>query len=287
MYGFNHLPPIQNAISVTEFYGNSGVGSAANSNIVPYVIPKNATFLYVVLIGRGADGGIPSVGAGVSGGGGGGSSAITKALIPTMLLTPVIFASFRASESGAQSCKLLLYPEASSSDSNYAIIGANNGRNGAGSGTGGVAGVVMTTAIAKWSGTLALWVSQAGAAGGAGSTTNGAAVTALATLPLTGGGGGGGSSAGTGGNVTGAGPFPTISGGASGANPGNGGMMLRQPFGGVGGSGGGGSNAAGTGANKGGDGAIGCGGGGGGSATSGTAGAGGKGGPGYCLIVAF
>lgn len=98
---------------------------------------------------------------------------------------------------------------------------------------------------------------------------------------------GGGSSAGTGGNVTGAGPFPTISGGASGLNPGKGGMMLPKPFGGTGGSGGGGINGAGTGANFGGPGAIGCGGGGGGNAASGTPGEGGKGGPGYCLIVAF
>jgi hypothetical protein len=132
-----------------------------------------------------------------------------------------------------------------------------------------------------------LWTSQAGASGGAGSTTNGAAVTALGTLPLTGGGGGGGSSGGTGGDVTGAGIFPTIAGAATGHNPGLPGFGLKQPFGGVGGSGGGGVNGAGTGLSKGGDGAIGCGGGGGGNAASGTPGGGGLGGPGYCMIVAF
>lgn len=285
MYGFDHIPLAQRAIQVDEFCGAYGILTSLDSEYHSYAIPKGATFLYVVLVGAGGNGGTPSVGAALTGFGGGGSGAITKALIPTFLLPNTLYIKIGSMVGTTGGVTFLsLYPQNNSPTSNEILRAAGGGSTI--SGTGGSAGGVFASG-GKWAGTLALWVSQAGAAGGAGSTTNGAAVTALGTLPLTGGGGGGGSSAGTGGNVTGAGPFPTISGGASGLNPGNGGMMLRQPFGGVGGSGGGGSNAAGTGANFGGDGAIGCGGGGGGNAASGTPGAGGKGGPGYCLIVAF
>lgn len=279
MYGFDHIPLAQRAIQVAEFQRND-VGSAASNRWGKYSVPIGATFLYVVLVGAGGNGGTPVVGAGVTGGGGGGSGAITKALIPTILIPRDLYV--RIGVAGGESYISIL-PNTTQAN---VILYSGSGVNGAAAGTAGSAGPVFIV-TGSLAGMCALWVSQVGAAGGAGSTTNGAAVTALATLPLTGGGGGGGSSAGTGGNITGAGPFPTITGGASGANPGRAGMMLRQPFGGVGGSGGGGVNAAGTGLNFGGDGAIGCGGGGGGNASSGTPGAGGKGGPGYCLIVAF
>lgn len=282
MYGFDHIPLMQRAIQIDEFVGALNP-SALTSNFQRYVIPKSATFLYIVLVSAGGNGGTPLVGAAASGGGGGGSGAIVKALCPTFLLPNVLYIYLPASTGGGTT-QVSVNPSTGVAER---IIYVGFGGDGADIGTGGAVGAAMTSAQARFSGTLALWVSQAGAAGGAGSTTNGAAVTALGTLPLSGGGGGGGSSAGTGGNVTGAGPFPTITGGASGENPGRPGYMLRQPFGGVGGSGGGGVNAAGTGLNKGGDGAIGCGGGGGGNAASGTAGASGKGGPGYCLIVAF
>lgn len=282
MYGFNHLPPIQNAISVTEFI-SGGNENTDTTGFYQYTIPVGATFLYVMIVGQGGSGATPTVGAGVSGGGGGGSGGITKALLPCMMLPKILYVSMPKMETQA-STRITVERRVTSEAT---LLTAGFGGLGTGAGLAGNPGGVHTTNYARWSGTLALWVSQAGVAGGAGSTTNGAAVTALATLPLTGGGGGGGSSAGTGGNVTGAGPFPTISGGASGLNPGRGGMMLWQPFGGVGGSGGGGSSGAGTGANFGGPGAIGCGGGGGGNAASGTPGAGGSGGPGYCLIVAF
>ena len=283
MYGFNHLPPIQNAISVTEF---SEASTTVTSAILwkTYNVPSSATFLYVTLIGGGGDGRTPTVGAATTGGGGGCSGTITKALLPVYLLPNKLYVRTGRAGDGAGAITYLSTENATGGQT--VILSAANGGEST-SGTGGVAGSAFAAATGRWSGTLALWVSQAGAAGGPGSTTNGVAVTALETLPLTGGGGGGGSSAGTGGNVTGAGPFPTITGGASGENPGRAGMMLRQPFGGVGGSGGGGSSGAGTGANFGGPGAIGCGGGGGGNAASGTPGAGGKGGPGYCLIVAF
>ena len=282
MYGFNHIPLAQRAIQVDEFVGLYGDTGANSSETHLYTVPRGASFLYIFLVGSGGNGATPTVGAGVSGGGGGGSASITKALIPTILI-PNTLNVYVSSASNASSRSMVTINARADTD---VILATYNGR-GAITGSAGAGGAVMTVTAAPWAGSLALWVSQAGATAGAGSTTNGAAVTALATLPLTGGGGGGGSSAGTGGNVTGAGPFPTITGGASGANPGRAGMMLRQPFGGVGGSGGGGVNAAGTGLNFGGAGAIGCGGGGGGNAASGTPGAGGKGGPGYCLIVAF
>ena len=280
MYGFDHLPPFQNAISVTEFA--HGLSAVNVQTWTQYTVPRGAAFLYVVLVGAGGDGATPTVGAAATGGGGGGSGAITKAIIPTILIPTSIYVRVGFVLSGAgQNTAISIAPNAITS--NW-ILAAASGSSSI-TGTGGAAG--SATELGIFGKGYAVIVSQAGAAGGAGSTTNGAAVSALATLPLTGGGGGGGSSAGTGGNVTGAGPFPTITGGASGANPGIAGMNLRQPFGGVGGSGGGGVNAAGTGLNFGGDGAIGCGGGGGGNAASGTPGAGGKGGPGYCLIVAF
>ena len=284
MYGFDHIPLGQRAISVTEF---SPMHDRANGlGVVQYSVPRGATFLYVFAVIGGGRGGTPVVGAGVSGGGGGGSGSVIKALIPTMLIPSTLYVRLD-NESASGGGGFFLAIDRSTAFSQNLILFADGAGNGAAAGTAGPGGAAMTVANARLAGTCALWVSQAGAAGGAGSTTNGAAVTALGTLPLSGGGGGGGSSAGTGGNVTGAGPFPTITGGASGENPGRPGYMLRQPFGGVGGSGGGGVNAAGTGLNFGGDGAIGCGGGGGGNASSGTAGAGGKGGPGYCLIVAF
>ena len=284
MYGFFGTPPINSAISVTEWVGSERSGSG--NQYKAYSVPRNATFLYVVLIGAGGDGGGATPGVAQFGGGGGGAGAITKAILPCFLLPSVLYVRVEGASAGNGSAIAIQPLE----DPLYKVIQSRQagvGGTGGATGTAGAAAVALQVADCRWQGSLALWVSQAGVAGGAGSATNGAAVTALATLPLSGGGGGGGSSGGTGGAVTGDGIFPTIAGAATGHNPGNSGMILKQPLGAVGGSGGGGVNGAGTGLSIGGNGAIGCGGGGGGNCASGTAGAGGNGGPGYCMIVAF
>jgi hypothetical protein len=280
MYGFNHLPPINSAIQVNEWFGTAAL------QWFPYVIPYNATFLQVLLIGPGGSGGTPTVGVGASGAGGGGSGAITKALIPTFLLPSVIYVSANNAAGGNVSC-IALKP-ALTIDPLDVIVSARQGGGGANGGSGGSAASGMPTSDARWCGSLALWNSQGGVAGGAGATGTASNINPLSALPLLGGAGGGGSSGGGGGSVNAVGLFVGVPGGASGAeNPGSDGYLYRQPLGAVGGSGGTGRNAAGTGLAKGGNGAIGCGGGGGGNYTSGTSGAGGNGGPGYAMIIAF
>jgi len=149
---------------------------------------------------------------------------------------------------------------------------------------------------------------QPGTAGSTGSSV----VTAIAVnLCVTGGAGGGGVTAGGsgfgGGNITGAGWIPTISGGALGSggsvsNPGSSGIALSMPTSGgrvstkypsifLGGAGGGPSfpSVSGTIAGAGGNGSYGCGGGGGGgcngSGVSGIGGPGGRGGDGLVVIT--
>lgn len=125
---------------------------------------------------------------------------------------------------------------------------------------------------------------------------------------ISGGAGGGGTPTAntnfTGGNITGAGLIPTLSGGAAGGGAGQSGIFWgaaggivsadllmasaafsgHGPFAMTGGSGGGTNGAAGTGG-AGGDGAFGCGGAGGGGGVTG--GAGGRGGSGLVLISAW
>jgi hypothetical protein len=144
---------------------------------------------------------------------------------------------------------------------------------------------------------LGLFQSVAGVAGGTGSVGTGASIIALASIPLTSGAAGAGraTASATGGDITGAGNIPTISGGTTATTiDGQSGYitirpneMVSQPapFVSTGGSGGGSTTAATTGGN-GGNGQIGSGGGGAGSGASGIA-SGGRGGDGVVIITCY
>lgn len=302
MYGNLHLPPNSTAISITEFKGSDipGTSVIGIDNKTIYTVPKNATFLSIFLVGGGGSGGRPAVGVGIAGAGGGGSGAIVNAIVPTMLLPSSLWVSVSNGSLGASanatnglqgegSCVLMYaLPTGAVAVGNILLI-ANGGGQGISTGTGGAAGTVMTSSLARWS-TLAFWNSQVGVAGGAGATGAGVAVAFNATLPLTGGGGGSGSTtAAIGGGITAQAGYlgiPTILGGALGGGAGFAGMGTNKPWGGCGGTGGGSIAGAGVGGAGGNAGWYGCGGGGGGNAQT-TSGNGGNGGPGYCLIVAF
>jgi hypothetical protein len=144
---------------------------------------------------------------------------------------------------------------------------------------------VATTTSANFSniGSVAFFAGASAGAGGAIAGGLGTSVTlSTQTQPISGGAGGGGagSSSNNGGQQTGFGDVPTISGGTVTVPNGENGFFRLKPFYSTG-AGGGYGNNTGTGGN-GGDGAYVCGGGGGGAGTTG--GSGGRGGDGLVII---
>lgn len=269
----------------------TGWASNNTSEWRPIYIPKEANFLYFRIIAGGGGGARPNAAAATSGGGGGGASGVTHITMPASILPKVIYASIGLgglgatanNTAGANGIASYLSCMPSTNDEDVIIL-ASPGNGGAAAGTAGTAGAIAAIANMDMA-THGIWYAIAGVAGAAGAATNGSAVTAIVSTFITGGAGGGGSSAGTGGNITSAsGLYPTLSGGASGDNPGANGIWMPRPFICLGGAGGGGIAAAGTGANRGGNGGgFGSGGGGGGNATT-TSGNGGNGAPGQLLM---
>ena len=304
MYGNLDLPQSNTAISTTEFKnGQSSIAGGGHSGIdqtYVYQVPQNSTFLYVFLVGGGSGGGRPNAAATTTGAGGGGSGSITKGILLTALLPKTLYVQIGRAGVGATTNNTAGTAGGSTGIFGYALptgaVAVGNviltalGGGATSAGTAGAGGAAFTTASGRWAGALANWTSQVGIVGGAGATGAGVAVTALASLPLTGGGGGSGSTtAAIGGGVTaqaGALMFPTLLGGALGGGSGFVGMSSQRPWGGTGGSGGGSIAGAGVGGNGGHAGWYGCGGGGGGNAQT-TSGNGGNGGSGYALIIAF
>jgi hypothetical protein len=306
-----------------QFY----VGSLATNagGWLTWVIPRNASWVYMLCVGGGSGGGggqNQSGGIAGGGGGGGGSGALAKLLIPASFLPKTLYlspgiggAQVGAGATGSAGVRSFIAdkPFASATTTQDLVLvsgaaAATGGQAGALTGSGGNGETIATTALQPYA-SLGLWTAIAGQAGGT-SGSSGAAGTAVvwggAGIPFSGGGGGGSTNTTTGtfagGGITGAGLVPTLAGGvAGGATPGNPGLNLTLPTGSIaagallvgqvfattGGSGAG-SNATGGTIAAGGKGGIGSGGGGGGGAggtTGGTGGPGGAGGPGLIVIA--
>lgn len=269
-----------------------GFSSSTTTGWMPLVIPKEAQMVHFTLIAGGGGGGRPNVAAATAGAGGGGCSGVTHWSGSVSTIGRMLYVSIGLGGAGATANNT---PGVSGSASYVSLrpttIGeevlcyANSGGGGNQSGTAGVAGsnaLIGSMDLAH----LGIWTASAGQAGGGGAATNGSSVAVATSTFISGGAGGGGSSGGNGGSqISGSARYPTLSGGATGDNPGANGIALRDPLTFIGGAGGGGINGAGTGANRGGNGGgYGSGGGGGGNATSGVSGNGGNGAPGLLIV---
>jgi hypothetical protein len=283
-----------------------------------WVKPKNAKFVKILAIGAGGGGGAgwsATLNSG-AGGGGGGAGAVVTGLYPASVLPDRLYVQVGIGGAGGRTVRgengnsgTVTYISTSPTTSAVErILYANPGTlGGGGSGSvagfpGGGAGVITDTNLGK----LGINVYNGGAGGGNGgavSPTAGISVTISSIV--TGGAGGGAnnlSSVGTnGGNITGAGLVPTISGSSTTAgfvaDGGSGYSSLpsinssnRTPMLFTGGAGGGANSSSVTGAGgNGGNGAFGCGGGGGGASNFSTTahGAGGNGGNGLVIITSW
>jgi hypothetical protein len=280
MLDFSHIP-VNNRTKFDVFYG---MGGTAAAQWVTWTKPRGISSLYIMCIGGGGGGSNGAVGgASQSGGIGGGSGGVTTALYNSSLLPDTLYISpAYVSDVGATAggnTYVSVYP--STANNAYLVCWAR-GATAGGTGASAVTGNSMPLASYGFFSALA---GQTGGTGGAGAA--GTSITWGVNIVSGGAGGGGKTNASgfAGGNITGAGPMPTITGGAATAS-GLRGLNFTIPFMFSGGSGGGGTTGAGAGT-TGGDGGIGSGGGGGGGAGSGTAQTGGRGGPGLVAIWGF
>jgi len=282
--------------------------------------PKNSKFVNILAIGGGGGGGGGRTSAlnTATGGGGGGGSAITICLYPSSMLPDRIYIQVGlggvgggASANGNAGAITYLSSEPNTTALNILLQNGSAGANGGGAGGSSVAGVGGTGGTA-WTnssfvfGNLGLLTSDAGQNGATGGnqTQNGVSVTP--TRICTGGAGGGGVSSSTagsshlGGNITGSGFLPTITGGTNdtnnGSQNGNSGFKslndlfttpFKTPMFFTGGAGGGSMNTIGRVGGFGGKGSFGSGGGGGGGSYNGAGGTGGNGGDGLVLITCW
>lgn len=282
--------------------------------------PNNIKFVSIFCIGSGAGGGAGQNGAGSTsrrGGGGGGSAAYSIGMFNASFLPDTLYirvptggqggvgGTSPANGDNAAISIVSIYPDTGGLDAIVILMqsgsgGAFGGQVGTGTGTGGNGGAAWSAPFILDFGFIVSYAGQSGGLGGLAGTPTPITISGLTS----GGAGGGGYSAGVnlGGNITGSGFIPTISGGAGNINlnggDGSGGFSslinnlntsIRQPMFFTGGAGGGCSNNYTGGA--GGNAAYGCGGGGGGvGSTAGGvgangAGAGGKGGDGLVIIT--
>jgi hypothetical protein len=272
-------------------------------DIETFVVPKNATMLYVWAIGSGGKGGNGfSRAAGSAGGGGGGGSCggITMILIPTRFLPPSLYIQVgKGGATGFDGYSWVMFRRPDTlgtivSDSIAMAIKGFDGGNGTATAAGAAGGTTSYFSQYNMYSGLGVFQNQAsiaGAIGGAQTGQVGGQINAFTLgIPLTSGAGGAGC---TTTDFAGGSIIPTsntqqhtgitLAGGVAGGGNGLNGLQFDEPFTCYGGSGGG-SNNSGTGG-KGGDGAIGCGGGGGGAGVTG--GAGGSGGNGRVIITWF
>lgn len=298
-----------------------GVGVAAGTDWITWEKPRGKGMVNIVLVGKGGNGGSGAIGgaSAASGGGGGGSGGQTQLTMPLALLPDYLYISLAGIAPGitAQASYIVVEPKltagAGAPVANNTLMIANGG-SGGGNAAGATVGAVGNGGTVATAATMPLgWNFSGGTAFGALAGQNGiignAAAGGALTLPVTGlwvtGGTGGagvgnaGSTGSAGGNITGAGVFPTSAGGlAAGsqtAPPGSGqhGFTPRPGltyyYGGTGGgSTGGSSTGAGLVQSSGGNGAPGCGGGAsGGAFTGSTPGVAGLGGPAFCIITVW
>ena len=290
--------------------------NTGNNGLITYrevQIPKNAAMVFFMAVGPGGGGGAGLTAAtstAKGGGGGGGGGGIVSLLVPARFISNVLYCMVPQGASGGQSsgsnaafAQNLIVSQglqggiaATQNLLLRATAGAPGG-GGAGSGnaSGGAAGSGAAY-TAPWVLASAGAAGQAGAIGGDPGTppAGGNLAVPVGSPNIWGSGGAGGGSAtsgnavSAGGNITGGGPFPTLSGGAGVASSGNGGNGLpggyfNQPFFNAWGGSGGGANATGHVGGTGGAGGYGSGGGGGGAGV--TFGPGGNGGPAFIYIA--
>jgi hypothetical protein len=285
------------------FHTNGGVNSWQT-----WEKPKNVKFVAMTLIGGGGGGaGGATGGAGTNriGGGGGGSSAISKGFFNANVLPDILYIQVgpggpggATNANGTAGSLSTISFEPNTTISNVLLRSGNGGAGtGTAAGVGGGAGTLFTQGNGLL-GNLGFFQGTIGTAGASGTlAANGGSVTiSFITTGGAAGGGASGAASFNGGNITGLGSIPTITGGVGGAtNDGNSGFQTIKPsfnsfvntplfF--TGGAGGGGFRTGGIGG-AGGNGAYGCGGGGGGAATVGNGGAGGRGGDGIVIITAW
>lgn len=307
--------------------GNWGVPSSATifvfNNASPTVQtnwetclkPRGSVGCYIYCVGGGGGGmsGLAGAASFAGGGGGGGSSGQSTLWVPAFLLPDVLYVSVGAggasnvASTNAIASKVSVAPSATANDCLLSATGGASGTApttvpaGGGAGAAGGLATIAQAPLAGW-GASNFLAGQAGIIGGA-AVAGGNLALPTTGLVITGATGGGGLGAvnvagKAGGNITGAGIFPSNPGGAggttaptAGAHGSNGMRPIRNLWYMYGATGGGscGLTAGGVGADGGSGqrGSFGCGGGGGGACITGsTPGRGGEGGDGI-VIIAF
>ena len=310
MLDFSHIPVSTGSAEVQTFIGDAvAVGTAWKT----WLKPRGKTMAHIMLVGAGGNGGTGVIGANsVSAGGAGGQSgAITNIVVPLHFLPDRLYLSLAGQKPTATANFASLISIAPVNTANNILAFASGGLHGgnAAAGTGGTVGTAAAIATAAnmplgWAFiTSVCFASQVGTAGG-----NAVAAANLA-LPVTGafvtgGTGGGGlpaaAATGTnGGNITGAGEFPSLTGGVGSATatvPADFGKAGMKPILNIGYYMGGTGSASTHGTatttglvqGNGGNGALGCGGGGvGGALTTSTAGVVGFGGASFAIITCW
>ena len=314
----------QETFNLPSTFGNSNqqVFASPHSSLQfdVWMKPRGVSMVSILCVGSGGAGGAGgghTTGSDPQGGGGGGSAGIGFHLFPACLLPDVMLVHVAKGGlniggghgSPGDTSYVCITPVAATVAAEIVAISSDPSTPAAGgifttaAATGGAGASAATTAMAIYSclGVCNWTAGTQGATGG--NNVAGANVTVMTGLNVCGGAGGGGNyTTGTGGNVTGAGSFPSVLGGGT-VNTGvfgSGGFVMRLPglqyepnsagsFRACGGCGGGPR----TGgvlpvAGYGGNGSIGCGGGGGGGASvGGFRGLGGDGGNGLVVIAAW
>jgi len=269
--------------------------------------PRGCKLLYILAVGGGASGGCGTNTATTSGGGGGGGSGAQASLmIPAMFVPDVLYvqcgmggrqpATLVSGAAGVTGTQTTISIEPFNTFvSNEIILFAGNGQGGTAATTTAAGGAGAGAAIPAISGQplagRGIYTFLAGQAGVVGGSSSAQAATGLTVpttgLMVTGGGGGGGKSATvfgtgsvitspTGGVSTNSSDFfpltattPAAASGATPANAGRDGMIVRNMIMNFGGGGGGSASETSGGiAGAGGNGAPGCGGGGAGGSSS-------------------
>lgn len=314
MLDTGHIPTGFGTADVQIFYGSQ---TAEGNDWIAWKKPRGKTMADILLVGKGANGGVGVVGANstAAGGGGGGSGGQTHLIMPLALLPEVLYLSLVGIVTGSQLRSFIaLSPKLTAgagipvaNDTLMMAYGGTVGGNasGATAGAAGAAGAIATVGLMPlgWQFATLSLAGQAGIIGG--TTVSGANLTLPVTgLLVTGGTGGGGLPAtatnGTlGGSFTVAGQFPAHDAPAATTvattRPGNaaGGFMpipkLGYWYGGLGsGSTHGSASGGGLFQARGGDGQPGCGGGGmGGALTGSIAAAVSNGGPAFAIITCW
>jgi hypothetical protein len=206
MRDYAGLPQLSGLLDCAAFLGSDGVPGIALPGWRTWTKPRNATMLYILVIGGGGGGGGGQTGAAGSnrgGGGGGCTGAVTRLLIPAFCVPDTLFAQpgfggpgGAAGVNGTDGA--ISYITSIPNDLQFVLAQGNGG----GRGNAGAAGVGgNTTSAGTLSGQTAVAVmgflqSNNGASGTAGGNAgvNGSGLTwgGGGVVPLSGGTGGGG-----------------------------------------------------------------------------------------------